>query len=67
MWFLSKNKCTNRHILFANIGHSFKAIDTWCGHEAEGQVWYCSEECMNIGKEGAPLEYKPVDEPISND
>tara|TARA_B100001093_G_scaffold310677_3_gene296503 strand:+ start:9518 stop:9667 length:150 start_codon:yes stop_codon:yes gene_type:complete len=49
------------------MGHSFKAIDTWCGHEIEGKVWYCSKECMNIGKEGMPLEYKPVDEPISND
>lgn len=50
-----------------DMGHSFKAIDTWCGHEVEGQIWYCSKECMKIGKEGAPLEYKPVDEPISND
>jgi hypothetical protein len=45
-----------------------QAMDTWCGHTVNGIVWYCSEKCMSIGKEGKPLTYIPTDdEPIMND
>lgn len=39
-------KCKQHHLFFLPLdnGH-YKAVDTWCGVETEGKIWYCSEKC----------------------
>lgn len=63
------NICKKHHLLFVPTKNgNHQAIDTWCGHTVNGIVWYCSEKCMSIGKEGNPLTYIATDdEPIMND
>lgn len=63
-------KCSKHHIIFQPIGRDsdVKAFDTWCGHEVNGDIWYCSKECMERGEEGTPLTYrKASNEPIMID
>ena len=39
-------KCRKHHLFFIPLdnGH-YKAVDTWCGVETLGKIWFCSEEC----------------------
>ena len=63
------SKCSKHHLFFIPLsnGH-FNAVDTWCGHEVNGKIWYCSEECMKEGNKATPRGYiPPTEEIIMND